>query len=412
MSYQHIQQLKELRAKAHAQAVGYLKAGLTSGNQESYGKAMDEVESLGRQIQSAEGRATSFAPGVSAEKRDKEVRYAFAFDKYLRQDFNALDTEERKLLNEKRDQTAGTQTISQTTGSAGGFLVPAGFAYEIEVATKWYAQLMDTCRLLKTDSGSVLPFPTNNDTGNVGALLAEGAGAGQQDLAFGSVSFQSYKFTSKVIKVSAELLQDSAFNLYDFIAKAFGNRLGRVYESYFTTGSGVAQPTGILTAIAASGAVPVSANGSNANDGLSGSTGANSIGSQDLVNLEHSVDPSYRRGAKYMFSDKTLGTLKGLLDKYGRPLWTPSVAAGEPDKINGYAYVINQSIPNIAPSAVTVAFGDWSKFIIRKVNNPSVIRLNELYAVNNQVGFLAFERVDSNLIDAGTHPLNVLQQHS
>jgi hypothetical protein len=34
----------------------------------------------------------------------------------------------------------------------------------------------------------------------------------------------------------------------------------------------------------------------------------------------------------------------------------------------------------------------------------------ELYAVNDKVGFVAFERVDSNLLDAVRRPLNVLQQ--
>ena len=142
-------------------------------------------------------------------------------------------------------------------------------------------------------------------------------------------------------------------------------------------------------------------------------TGANSIGYADLVSLEHSVDPSYRRSAKFMLHDTTLASIKKILDKFGRPLWVPGVSADDPDRILGYQYIINQSMPAIAPSAVSMVFGDMSKFVVRKVMPMRVQRLNELYAVNGQVGFLAWYRIDSNLVAAGTsHPLNVLQQHS
>jgi HK97 family phage major capsid protein len=138
--------LRERRAKAYAEAVEYLKNGLNSETRHSYNKAMDEVESLGREILTAENGG--FAPVASTESRESRTKFEFAFDKYIRFGEGSLEPEERKALAtraEKRDQTAGTQTISQSTGSAGGFLVPAGFADEIEIATKWYAPLTDGC---------------------------------------------------------------------------------------------------------------------------------------------------------------------------------------------------------------------------------------------------------------------------
>jgi HK97 family phage major capsid protein len=178
-----------------------------------------------------------------------------------------------------------------------------------------------------------------------------------------------------------------------------------------TNGTGSSQPTGLLTDITNAGVTPVVASGSSESTGGS-QTGVNSIGYSDLVNLEHSVDPSYRRRAKYMFHDLTLASIKKIIDKFGRPLWAPGISVNEPDTINGYPYVINQSIPQIAASATTVVFGDLKKFVVRKVSGISVQRLNELYAENGQVGFISNMRVDSRLIDAGTHPLNVLVQHS
>jgi HK97 family phage major capsid protein len=140
---------------------------------------------------------------------------------------------------------------------------------------------------------------------------------------------------------------------------------------------------------------------------------ATSIGSADLIALEHSVDPAYRSRARYMLSDGALKSIKQVLDKYGRPLWQPSLVAGTPATINGYAYTINQSMDNtVTATKNSVLFGDFSKFVIRRVRDMQVLRLDERYADYGQVGFIAFSRVDSNLVDAGTHPLNLLQQHS
>ena len=55
-------------------------------------------------------------------------------------------------------------------------------------------------------------------------------------------------------------------------------------------------------------------------------------------------------------------------------------------------------IPAIAASAKTIAFGDFSYYWIADRQGRSFKRLNELYAANGQVGFLASQRVDGKLI--------------
>jgi HK97 family phage major capsid protein len=274
---------------------------------------------------------------------------------------------------------------------------------------------------MNTDTGNVIPMPTSNDTATVATIAGEAQSVSESDGAGGNLGanhilISAYKFSSGLAKVSDEQIQDSAFDIEAWLGQRFGERFGRAMEAYYKTGTGAqgspAQPLGLLTAIEASGVTPIIATGASSNTGSSAQTYSNSIGSVDLVNLEHGVDPSYRRGARYMFNDTTLGSLQSLLDKYGRPLWTPSVQVGAPAMINGYPYIINQSMPSIAAATNPIVFGDFSKFIIRKVNDLSVRRLTELYAVNGQTGFLSFARTDSNLLDAGTHPLNLLEMHS
>lgn len=335
-----------------------------------------------------------------------EREYRMAFTKYLR-------SGDDRAIVEKRDQAAGTQSITYSSGATGGFFVPAGFVYDVDVALKYYAPLMDgsVCRILETATGSVLPYPTSNDTAQQATILSENNPVSEVDLSLGSISFGAYKFASGVVRVSLELLQDSAFDFESFLKQQFAIRFGRAYENYATVGTGSGQPTGILTAAVNSNCPIVTASGSSSNDGSS-NTGANSIGTNDLVDLEHAIDPLYRRGAKWMLNDDTVRQVKTLLDKYGRPIWLPGLSVNAPDTILGYPYVVNQSMPKIAASAKTVVFGDLSKYVIRKVREMSVLRLSECYADYGQVGFLGFSRMDSNLVDAGTHPVALLEMHS
>jgi HK97 family phage major capsid protein len=432
MSFQS-KTLREEAQRLSSEMNEMVRAGLTTTEQRmKFDTIADRAEKANNEAIRIEREEARTAYVEDAEKRDrfgalmtgKQKEHATAFANYLRRGMQNLDAADRRVLAELRtnDQTASMwgnvtgQSYTGTAGTQGGVLVPASFMYDVDVATKYYCPMLTDggVRVLPTATGAVLPFPTNNDTGNQAAILADATQASEVSPSFGVVNFGAYKFTSQIVRVSIELMQDSAFNLEDFLKQEFAVRFGRAYESYCTTGTGSSQPTGILTAVLACGVTPVVGAGANVNDGVSPTSGAGTkIGTNDLISLEHGVDPSYRRGGKFMLSDASLKIVKQLLDRYGRPIWLPSISTGEPATILGYDYIINQSLPSAAgASANALLFGDMQKFVIRLVRDMQVIRLDERYADYGQVGFIAFSRIDSNLVDAGTHPINVLQQHS
>lgn len=451
-----IKELQEKRAAAHAKAVEFLKGtkiGDVDGQQTAetrsgYDAAMLDVETIGGDIErivraeKMENELRSvlpIAPIVNNEgalETDPQKRYEKVAAEYRRAFVATLrkgtmpengqwtgmgksvqESLERGMQYEKelRDGLLeGAPMLNHIgTYSGLGYFVPTGFVNAIEQATKWFAPLLDgsVITVMDTSTGQPLPFPTSDDTGNAATIVGEAQTTSELDVTASQVNFGAYKFTSGLVKVSLELSQDSAFDLEAWLAQRFGERWGRGLENFLTNGTGSSQPTGILTAIAASGATPIVAAGSSESTG-GAQTGANSIGYSDLVNLEHAVDPSYRRGAKYMFHDQTLSALKRIIDKYGRPLWTPGIGVDVSDTLNGYSYVINQSMPKISASNVTVAFGDFKKFTARRVKDLAIMKLVERYAELGQVAYVSFARLDSNLVDAGQHPLNVLQQHS
>jgi HK97 family phage major capsid protein len=349
------------------------------------------------------------------EQADRE--YRAAFNKYLRVGRNELTMEDRATLrHETRDMGTGGQ--GAYPGATSGFFVPVGFVREVETAMKYYGPMLNGGRgfptIIETATGQPLPWPTSNDTSITGELIGEGQQVTTADVIIGMVMFNAWKMSSKLVKVSLELMEDSAFDFQEFLIKQFAERIGRAANQYLTTGLGSAssQPYGIIPATLAGG-LTVTALGASSNDG---SSAADTIGSDDLTNLEHLIDPLYRPGAKYMFNDSTLKALKKVKDKYGRPLWQTGVSSGAPDTINGYEYCTTPYMDalQVTPSSPTVTrntvlFGALEKYTVRRVKQLTVLRLSERFADYGQVAFIGFFRFDGQLLDAGTHPLAILQ---
>jgi HK97 family phage major capsid protein len=344
--------------------------------------------------------------GEEAQKQNKELHNK-AFSKYLRFGNEGLSGDEKKYMQMQfRGQQIGSIKAAQTlTTTGGGYLIPQGFSDMLEEALKWYGGIMGNCGTFDTESGNPLPWPTVNDTANKGRILAINTQLTETDLTFGQVTFNAYIFTSDSVLVPLALIQDSYFNLDQFIARALGTRIGRSLNQYCTTGTGTAQPNGIVTATIAAG---------NTVQGATGETTSLVYG--DLVNTLHLVDPAYRSmpTAKWMFADTTLKALRKLVDGESRPLWQPGLTAGFgqafPETILDRPYVINQDMATMAANAYSVLYGDLSKYMVRRVaGGTTVMRLVERYADYLQVGFLAFMRADGQLLDAGTHPIAAFQ---
>jgi HK97 family phage major capsid protein len=309
----------------------------------------------------------------------------------------AMDPEQRATLTEGADVSGGTAST----------LVPTGFEYELEIKLKAIGGMRRVCRGLKTATGQNLPWPTMDDTSNIGEWLAEGSQTTQNvNPTFSNVVLYANLASSKQVQVSVQLEQDSAFDLPALLSDAFAIRIARLTENAFVNGGGSqgspaaanGTPNGLLYAIEGNGNQYL-ALGANANTGNSAQTEINSIGSSDLANLISNLDPMYRPTAKFMAHQSTWDNLRTLLDKYGRPLWEVSLAAGVPDSILGYKYDYSQYFPTIAASAVgVVVFGDFSKYIIRSVLGLTLVRFNETYMQNYNRGYQAFLREDGNCI--------------
>ena len=306
-----------------------------------------------------------------------------AFEKYLRNGMSSLNANERSMMAELR----GTSTQVAGTDSLGGFLVPQDFSNELDMATLFTGEVERLAKKLNTAGGALLDYPTINDTATDAGLTNEAAAVTVQDMTFANAQLSAYNYASQV-RVSMQLLQDNAFDLNAFLAESMGERIARATNAAFTTGSGSSQPQGIITG-ATLGNTAAS---------------ATAIAADDILDLVHSLDPSYRNKASFglMAHDNVIAAIRalGIGSSNDFPIFIPSMSAGEPDKLFGYnLYYNNDMASAITTGQKTLLAADFSKFVVRTAGGVQFVRLNERYMDELEVGYVAFARKDSKVLD-------------
>lgn len=313
-------------------------------------------------------------------KKTQSERYKDTWERFMAYGASGMGRDEVEIL--KR----GTNPLSTGTTTLGGYTVPETYSSQLIEKMKWYGGMMDVSTILTTNSGETMYFADIDDTTNTASLIAEGDPTAVLDTTFGQTRLDSYMYTSGIVKMSIQLIQDNIVNLQSELDRIIPKRIGRQFNAAATTGTGSSQPQGVVGA---------TSKGADA-------AAAATISRNDLLTLQHSVDRAYRFDGRYMFSDATLLAIKKLAigSADDRPLWVPSMRDGEPSTIEGYAYTINEDMADVGASAKSVLFGDFSKFYIRLVNGMGVVRFDELYMANLQIGFMFYQRFDSELIDS------------
>ncbi|MGI5436163.1 phage major capsid protein [Streptomyces shenzhenensis] len=378
-------QMQEIQSRAETEN----RDALTAEEREKWDRAEAELTEVSSDVERMERSARMDAvqrdqavvtTGGNTEDRggDQEAAYRDAFGRFVRRGMSALSNEQRELMLANHSEIRAAAT---SPGSAGGYFIPTDTLNKITETMKVYGGLLSEVNVITTASGNTLNWPTNDDTANVGAILTENTQVTEQDVTLGQKDLGAYTYTSKMIRASLALLQDSAFDTEGFIARKLGERIGRAVAAHLATGTGTNQPEGLFT---------------NATAGKTGAAGqTTSIIYDDLIDLQHSVDPAYRGTARWGTSDSGLKVIRKLKDDQGRPLWEPSLQAGVPSTLLGSPVVIDNGIAAPAAGAASVGFGDLrAAYVARQVAGGQMMRLEERYADFLQVGFLGFLRFD------------------
>ena len=268
------------------------------------------------------------------------------------------------------------------TDSEGGYLVPDEYEKTLVEALEEENIFRKLAHVISTSSGD-RKIPVVASKGSASWVDEEGTIPDSDD-AFNQVSIGAYKLGT-LIKVSNELLNDSVFNLESYISKEFARRIGSKEEDAFFNGNGTGKPVGIFNT---TGGAEV---------GVTAAS-ATVITADEIIDLFYSLKAPYRKNAVWILNDATIKAIRKLKDNNGNYLWQPSLTAGTPDTILGRPVYTSSYVPTIAAGAKTIAFGDFSYYWIADRAGRNFKKLTELYAANDQTGFVATQRVDGKLI--------------
>lgn len=321
-------------------------------------------------------------PSVIKASPKGDEALEFAFINYLRTGQKNTD------LDQLYAQTEGTS-------SAGGYLVPTTMLNRLIERRKAFGGFMNAARQLTTAQGNPIEIPTVDDTANTAEIVAEMASPASAgaDIVFGTKTLGAYKYVASgasnaPLRVSVELLQDSAVDIESMVAQVLSKRLNRKMAYDVVRGSGSGEPEGIAY-------------------GTAGTTEVDLVGVAQLLTTVHALDPEYRQNAKWAFNDATAALIEGFVDGNGRPLLINAVN-GIADSLSrptllGYPVVIDQAFPDAnADNVIYAAFGDFEEaYIVRHVRDIQLWA--NPYANPGYVEFEAWARMDGKIVDPNAY---------
>lgn len=400
LSIQALREQIAARAKEVRALVEDKNTAWTADLQAKYDAGIAEIEDLKAQVDRIEkthallqDQDQTAAIASAAAHRATRAGITDAHAGQVRAVFtNWLRNGDRALSAE--DWTLVRNTMSTTTGSEGGYTVATEVAQMVADALKSLGGMRSVATVIQTAMGNTINYPNSDGTAEEGEIVAQNSGATSADISFGVTAIDVYKYSSKVVTVPVELLQDAAVDIEAFVSTRCTARVGRITNKHFTTGTGTNQPRGIVVAAAA---------------GKVGTTGqTTTVIVDDLIDLEHSVDIAYRElgRCRWMMHDQSFKVVKKIKDSTGRPIYMPGydgLGGKAPDTILGYPVTINNHMATMAANAKSILFGDFSYYIIRDVLGATEFQryTDSAYAKNGQVGFNLWARSGGNFTDVG-----------
>lgn len=374
-----ILELREKRNTAWNAAKAFLDSHrtengtLTAEDDATYSKMEQHIADLGKEISRLERQEAMEAelskpvntpltskPTTGNQKEEKSGR---ASDAYKEAMLTAMRSNFRQVSN----------VLQEGVDADGGYLVPEEYDHRLidvldeENIMRKLAHKITTSGEHKINIAATKP---------AAAWIEEGGALQFSDATFSQILLDAHKL-HVAIKVTEELLYDNAFGLENYIITQFGKALANAEEDAFLNGTGVGQPLGLF---AETGGGTVAAT-------------VTTLTADDIMKLVYALKRPYRKNAKFILNDQTIATIRTFKDNNGAYMWQPALTHGEPDRLLGYEVHTSPFAPVDA-----IAFGDYSYYNIGDRGTRSFKQLNEIFAGNGMIGFVAKERVDGKLI--------------
>jgi HK97 family phage major capsid protein len=403
----YLNQLRDSRQRAWHEAKELLEVAEREAR-ELTGEEQAKWDTINRDIDEKDAQIRSFLDIEQREREADKARAAYEpviveaeqarrtekqvddMTRFLRGEIRSIDIDLGPAWREKRLIRSGAgarelRDLVSDTDALGGNTVPTSFQRQLVEYVEFYTGARNlNVTVLTTQSGEAIEIP-NVATRSTAAIRGEGTAIGEVDATFGQATLNAWKY-GVLTQVSNELLTDTGIDMLGFIARDTAQAIARITDTDYVTGSGSSKPKGIISTQAV-GATAQTA-----------STGVPSYG--NLVDLVYSVNPQARALGAYWFTlDTNAAKIRRITDTTGRPLWEPTLTAGEPDRLLGYPMVLDPNVAAFATAGGThMAFGNFSSYYIRDVASVRFERSDDFAFSSDLVTFRTIMRTDGDYV--------------
>lgn len=377
---------------------------LTSKTGQMPAEYKESFERMNAQINSLldainEMRVAAQRPPLQQEKKDLPARKAFLKAIRHRGDLSLLTHEEKSYIIPEY-MPAERKALFAGDAVTGGFFASVDFVNELQAYKLLISPMRSVCRPMQTSGEKVdMPNLANDTTAYWASEQQSFTDSSDPTLAMINIPVHEMR---GLLKISEQNLEDSLFDLETFIKTRLGLKFAQKEGQGFITGTGSGQPRGILSypIKASSSYSGGSAGKNNVTDAIPyvASGQAANITADSITNVLMDLKSAYDKNATYILTRSTLNTIRLFKDSQNRPLWIPFGGNDIPAQIYNHNYVEMPDMQEIGANNYPICVGDFENYLIVDRITMNMKQLNELYAAQGLVGFIARMRVGGDVL--------------
>ncbi|WP_210239877.1 phage major capsid protein [Mesorhizobium sp. B3-1-9] len=305
---------------------------------EKLNKINSSVSELQAAVDQANAKLAAIQVGAGSGAREvKDKEYSDAFRAHFR----------------KGDIQA---SLNKGADSEGGFLAPVEWDRTI---TDKLVEVSPMRQIAASQTISTAGFKKLfNLRGTSSGWVGETAARPQTNTpTFGEMTFAPGEIYANPA-ATQQMLDDAEVNLEAWLANEVETEFSYQEGLAFISGNGANKPYGLLTFV--TGGANAAVNPLGAIE-LKTTAAAAAIDSDELLDLIYLLPSGFTQNARWIMNRTTQGVIRKLKDGDGNYLWQPSYVAGQPATIAGYPVTEMPGMPDIAASALPIAFGDFRR---------------------------------------------------
>lgn len=335
------------------------KRALTDEEQSTFEAKTAELKALDKTIEAKrEARSLTMmddeAPKTPEEKRSTEELEERAFETYLRE-----------------------QRASEMGKGDNGAVIPQTIANRIIDTVKQVAPIY--ALTTKFNVKGKLQFPVAKDS------ITTGYQTEFTDIASSAVKFENVELDGYLIgalsKVSVSLINNAQFDIVGYVVNKIAQSIAEFLEKELIVGA--TKIKGITdTSYEGKGVVKVE------------TATKGKLVADDLIDTQAALKMNVQDGCAWLMNQAMLTKVRKLTDNNGQYILNPDLRTGFGYELLGKPVMISDEMP-----ADTVVYGNWSAMYVNIHEDINIRQLNEVYAAQHGVGFVAWAELDAKLVE-------------